>query len=125
VVNFAGEFYFAETSGEARHLLGEEEPAGLEIANMAGETFNFSEVVGGKEDGGFGGTFEEAFDQLIANKRIEAVEGLIQDDEARAPALANADCRKTARSPYGSRSFILGLGRHEAVKVDRGPMPSG
>jgi len=27
---------------------------------------------------------------------------------------------KTAKSPYGSRSFILGLGDNEAVKADRG-----
>ena len=48
---------------------------------MAGKAFDFGEVVGGKEDGVFSGTFEQAFDELIADKWIEAAEGLIENDE--------------------------------------------
>jgi len=37
-----------------------------------------------------------------------------------APALANADCHKTAKSPYGSRVSYWALVDNEAVKADRG-----
>ena len=53
-----------------------------ELATWLAKLSISARVAGGKEDGGFGGTFEEAFDQLIANTRIEAAEGLTQDDEA-------------------------------------------
>jgi len=49
---------------------------------VAGKAFDFSEIVRGEEDGGFGGTFEKAFDELIADERIEAAEGLVENDEA-------------------------------------------
>ncbi len=48
---------------------------------MAREAFDFGEVVGGNEDGGFGSAFEQAFDELIAHERIEAAERLIENDE--------------------------------------------
>ncbi len=49
---------------------------------MAGKAFDFSKVVRGEEDGRFGGTFEKAFDELIADERIEAAKGLVENDEA-------------------------------------------
>jgi hypothetical protein len=45
-------------------------------------SFDFGEVVGGEEDGGFGGPLEKAFDELIANERIKAAERFIENDDA-------------------------------------------
>jgi len=39
------------------------------------KAFDFGEVVGGEEDGGFSGALEKAFDELISNERIKAAKG--------------------------------------------------
>lgn len=74
---------FAEARGERGHFFGEDKFAGFEIADVAREAFNFGKIVGRDEDGGFGGAFEKTLDELIADERIEASEGFVQDDEAR------------------------------------------
>ena len=58
---------------------------------MAREAFDFGEVVGGEEDGGFGGALEKAFDELIANERIKAAEAQCQTELAALREQYNTD----------------------------------
>ena len=50
---------------------------------MAGETFDFGEVVRGDEDGSVFGSGEEALDQLVAHQSVESGEGFVEDDQPR------------------------------------------
>ncbi len=72
---------FAEAVGEGGHVVGEEETAAVEVADVAGEGFDLGEVVRGEEDGALGGALKEAFDEFVADERVEAGEGLVEDDE--------------------------------------------
>jgi len=73
---------FAETVGEDGHFFRKEQAALFEIADVAGEAFDFGEVVRGEKDGGFGCALDEAFDELVADQWIEAGERLVEDDES-------------------------------------------
>ena len=53
----------------------------FEEADVAGETFDFGEVVGGDEKGRLVGVGEEAFDEFVADERVETAEGFVEDDE--------------------------------------------
>ena len=50
---------------------------------MARKAFDFRKVVGSDENRGFGSPLEKTFDELIANKRIEAAKWLIKNDKTR------------------------------------------
>jgi hypothetical protein len=80
-------------------LLGEEEAALVEEADVGGEGLDLCEVVGGDEDGGtlglgcggegLGGgersradTVHEGVDELITDERVETGEGLVEEDDA-------------------------------------------
>ena len=72
---------FAKTRGERFELLGELQAALVEIADVAREALDLREVVRGDEDGGVFGAREQAFDQLVADQRVEAGEGLVEHDQ--------------------------------------------
>jgi hypothetical protein len=93
-----GDGDLAEAGGERVHLLGEEQAALVEEADVGGEGFDLGEVVGGDKDGGavfFGGcgdgfaagegartdTGHESFDELVADEGVEAGEGLVEQDK--------------------------------------------
>ena len=72
----------AEALADVGHGFGELEATAVEVGNVAGEVFNFGEVVGGEEDGGFCGEGGDARHEVIADQRVEAAEGFIEDEKA-------------------------------------------
>ncbi len=66
---------------ERTAALEEVQTALIEIAEMAGETFDLGEIVRRNEDGGTGGAFEKAFNELVANEWVEAAERFVENDE--------------------------------------------
>ena len=77
---------FAEAIGEGGDLVGEEETAAIEEADVGGDGFDLGEVVGRDEDGGrvvaLREAVEEAFGEFVADEGVEAGEGFVEDDEA-------------------------------------------
>src|ERR1022692_1384283 len=67
-----------KTGTERLEFLGELQPATIQVADVAGEALDLGKVVRRDEDGGVFGAWEEAFDQLVANQRVESRERLVQ-----------------------------------------------
>ena len=79
--DFGADFDFAEAVGEGDCFLGEGHAAVFEQADVAGEAFDFGEVVGGDEDGRFVGVGKEGFGEFVADEGVEPGEGFVEDDE--------------------------------------------
>ena len=75
--------YSAEKLADVGHRFGELELAAVEVGNVTGEVFNFGEVMGGEEDRGLGCQGGDRRHEVVADKRVETAEGLVEDEQAR------------------------------------------
>src|ERR1022692_306373 len=76
-----GDFDFAKTVRERAQLLRELDAPVFQIRDVASEGLDVRQIVGRDEDRGVLAAFQQTFDELVARQRIEAREGLIQDDD--------------------------------------------